>query len=322
MRLNAPIFCLLFGEWIFASIPGSVFWPYFAGISILAIGIFRDGKEVLQAHGTDKILALGPLFFALPMAVFASQHFTETKAVATLVPSWLPGHLFWTYFIGTAIIAASLGIVAKIQARLAAILLAVTLILFELSLHVPAIMAHPKNVIAWAIAFRDLAFSGGALAFAGTQTEKPRGEGTNMLTTLARVFLSVSAIFFGAEHFLHPEFMPGVDFDRSMPTWIPGHVFWSYLAGTVFLIAGASLIVNRKTRFAATCLGSMALLLILFVYLPILVAKPSDINDGLNFLVSTLAFGGAALLLAKAMPRDGHIHVFEESGAHPAASTL
>ena len=314
--MGIPTFCVLFGEWIFAPIPGNVFWPYFAGISILAIGIFRDGKEVLRAHGTDKILTLGPLFFALPMAVFASQHFTETKAVATLVPSWLPGHLFWTYFIGTAIVAASLGIIAKIQARLAAILLAVTLILFELSLHVPAIMAHPKNVIAWAIAFRDLAFSGGALAFAGTQTEKPKGEGTKILITLARVFLSVSAIFFGAEHFLHPEFMPGVDFDRSMPAWIPAHVFWSYLAGTVFLIAGASLIVNRKTRLAATCLGIMALLLILFVYLPILVAHPSDINDGLNFLVSTLAFGGAALLLAKAMPRDGRINGIRGAKPH------
>src|SRR5579863_9759480 len=84
LRLNTPTFCILFGEWIFASIPGTVFWPYFAGISILAIGIFRDGKGVLQAHGTDKILTLGPLFFALPMAVFASQHFTETKAV----PPW------------------------------------------------------------------------------------------------------------------------------------------------------------------------------------------------------------------------------------------
>jgi len=44
------------------------------------------------------------------------------------------------------------------------------------------------------------------MAFAGTQTEKRKAEGTNNLVTLARVFLSVSAIFFGVEHFLHPEF--------------------------------------------------------------------------------------------------------------------
>jgi hypothetical protein len=92
-----------------------------------------------------------------------------------------------------------------------------------------------------------------------------------------------------------------------VPAWIPAHVFWSYVAGAVFLIAGASLLVNRKTRFAATWLGIMALVLILFVYLPILVSSPLDIANGLNYLVSVLAFSGAALLLARAMPRDGRI---------------
>jgi|HubBroStandDraft_6_1064221.scaffolds.fasta_scaffold00125_35 uncharacterized membrane protein len=314
-----PIFCILFGAMSLAAIPGTVFWPYFAGIVILVAGIFANGKEVLRAHGTEKIVALGPIFFAIPMAVFASQHFTEAAGVATIVPRWLPWHLFWTYFIGTAIIAASLGMVTKIQGRLAAILLSVLLIVFVVLLHIPRIVAHPKDVFAWATACRDLAFSGGALAyvcayagafagaFGGTEAEKIGSAGTNILGSIARVFISVSTIFFGAVHFIHPEFLPAVDFDRSVPAWIPAHVFWSYVAGAVFLIAGASLLVNRKTRFAATWLGIMALVLILFVYLPILVSSPLDIANGLNYLVSVLAFSGAALLLARAMPRDGRI---------------
>jgi uncharacterized membrane protein len=119
----------------------------------------------------------------------------------------------------------------------------------------------------------------------------------------------VSAIFYGVEHFLHPAFMPAVDFDRTMPPWIPAAHFWSYLAGIVFIIAGISFMVNRKTRLAATGLGIFVLVLVLFVYLPILVAKPSDINEGLNFLVSTLAFGGAVLLLARATPGDARMSV-------------
>ena len=324
--MNLPSFRILFGELIFTPvqgpwIPGDVFWPYFAGIAILAIAILTSGKEVLRTQGLDKFLAFGPLFFALPMAVFAAQHYTEAKAVATLVPSWIPGHLFWTYFVGTAVLAASASIALKKQARLAAILLAVLLIVFVLLLHIPRIMADPRNVIAWAIALRDVAFSAGAMAFAGAQTENFKYQGANTLRTLARVFLSVSTIFFGVEHFLHPEFMPAVDFDRSMPTWIPVPMFWSYLAGTAFLIAGTSLIVNRKTRPAATWLGIVVFLLVLFVYLPILVASPFDIDNGLNFFVSTLAFSGVALLVAKAMPRDGRENEFEGSRMPSRAPT-
>src|ERR1700723_1594142 len=80
-------------------------------------------------RGIDRILVFGPLFFAPPMAVFAAQHFTEARAVATLVPSWMPGHLFWTYFVGTALIAASTSIALNKQAQWAAILLAVMLII-------------------------------------------------------------------------------------------------------------------------------------------------------------------------------------------------
>ena len=316
--MNLPTTGILFGELIFAParepwIPGDVFWPYLAGIAILAMGILTSGKEILRTAGIDKILAFGPLFFAPPMAVFAAQHFTEAKAVATLVPSWIPGHLFWTYFVGTALVAASTGIALKKQARLAAILLAVMLIVFVLLLHVPRIMADPKNVIAWAIALRDVAFSAGAMAFAGAQTEKFGYRGSNQLRILARVFLSLSAIFYGVEHFLHPEFLPAVDFDRSVPAWIPIRMFWSYLAGTAFLITGLSLLGNRKTRPAATLLGVVVLVLVLFVYLPILVANPLDIDNGLNFFVSTLAFSGVALLVAKAMPRDGRGNEIEDS---------
>jgi uncharacterized membrane protein len=328
--LNHPTTGILCGELIFAParqpwIPGEVFWPYLAGIAILTIGILTSGKEVLRTRGIDRILVFGPLFFAPPMAVFAAQHFTEARAVATLVPSWMPGHLFWTYFVGTALIAASTSIALNKQAQWAAILLAVMLIVFVLLLHVPRIMADPKNAIPWAIALRDVAFSAGAMAIAGAQTREfgylGRNQARNWLRTLARVSLSVSSIFYGVEHFLHPEFMPAVDFDRSMPTWIPIRMFWSYLAGTAFLIAGMSLLGNRKTRPAATLLGVVVLILVLFVYLPILVSNPFDIDNGLNFLVSTLAFSGVALLVAKAMPGDGRGNKFKDSRELPRAGT-
>ncbi len=59
--------------------------------------------------------------------------------------------------------------------------------------------------------------------------------------------------------------------------------------------------MNKKARLAATYLGIMILLVVLFVYLPILVADRSSIANGLNYFTDTLVLSGAALLLADAL---------------------
>ena len=290
-------------------IPGAVFWPYFAGTALLAIGLpIIIKNELPQAHGLEKILPFGPLFFTIPMVVFAAQHFTSAKFVVLLVPSWIPAHLFWVLLVGSALIAAALSIVVKRHAQLAATLLGIMFLLFEVLLHIPKVVANPRDRFAWAVALRDLSFSGGAFAFAGAQMKARPTDGVPGLVTLGRFCVAIPAVFFGVEHFLHPEFAPGVPLNKLTPTWIPMRLFWAYFAGAVLVAAGASLIVKGQARLAATCLGVMILILVLFIYLPIVAADPSDIGNGLNYLVDTLAFSGAALVLADALPREGHPH--------------
>src|SRR6266700_667459 len=96
----------------FIALPDPLFWPYFAGITVMAIGsamLLRNSKG--PALGIESAVRLGPVFFAVPLAVFGADHFIAPKIVATMIPSWIPGHLFWTYFVGTALIAAALSIV-------------------------------------------------------------------------------------------------------------------------------------------------------------------------------------------------------------------
>jgi uncharacterized membrane protein len=282
-----------------------VFWPYFAAAALLAIGLPIIIKhDLLQAHGLDKAAPFGRLFFAIPMAVFGTEHLTDAADVARIVPSWMPAHLFWVYFVGIALIAAVLSIVVKRQARLAATLLGIMVLLFVVMIHIPNIVTNPRDRFAWVVGLREIAFSGGAFALAGAQMRKRPAGGVSALVTVARLFVGIPAIFFGVEHFLHPDFVPGVPLNRVTPTWIPGRLFWAYSAGAVLVAAGACLIVNKKARLAATFLGIMILLLVLFIYLPILVANPSSIGNGLNYIVDTLAFSGAALLLADALPEE------------------
>jgi uncharacterized membrane protein len=256
--------------------PGTAFWLYFSGTLLLVIGLIKIGKaELPQTHRFEKIMPFRRLFLAIPMGVFGTEHLTNTADIANIVPRWMPAHPFWVYLVGIALIAAALSITVKIPSRLAATLPRIMLCLFVVLIHIPNILAHPSDRFVWTVGLRDIAFSGGAFAFAGSQMggSGKRTCGVSWLVTVAQF----PAVFFGIEHFLHATFAPGVPLEKIAPSWIPGPLFWAYLAGTVLVAAGTCIIANKKARQAASYLGITILLLVLFVFLPILAAGPYDI---------------------------------------------
>src|SRR5260370_14213062 len=277
------------------TLPSGIFWLYLSGSILLVAGLGKILKDELpQTHGLDKIMPFGRLFLTVPLAVFGTEHFTNTADVAKGVPRWFPAHVFWVYLVGIALVRAALSITVQIQSPLAATLLGAMFFSFVLLIDIPGIMAHPSNRFFWALGLREMAFSGGALAYAGSHGSGGRTGGMPGLVTIGRFFVAIPAVFYGVEHFLHPEFAPGVPLAKIIPQWIPGRLLWAYLAGAVLVAAGLALIVNKKARMAATCLGVMILLLVLFGYLPILVASPTDIV-ALNYFADTLLFSGAVL---------------------------
>ena len=118
-----------------------------------------------------------------------------------------------------------------------------------------------------------------------------------------RFFVGIPSLFYGVEHLLHPEFLPGVPLKKLTPEWIPGRIAAGYLVGLVLIAAGACLLVNRKARAAATTSGITILLTVLLVYLPMLLRAPADIV-ALNYFFDTMLFGATFLLLAGAMVED------------------
>jgi uncharacterized membrane protein len=289
-----------------AAFPWGVWLPYLAGAVILVIGLITVRNEFVQERGLNKIVALGPICLAVPLAVFGTEHFTATKIIAGMVPAWIPGHIFWALLVGTCLIAAALSIAAKKYAWLASALAGLMIFLFVLLIHIPEIAASPRSHLLWVVGFRDSAFAGGAFALASSLKE---GWGWGLqarhrLATLARVFVAIPIAFLGVEQILHPELAPGVPLAKLTPTWVPAHFYWGYVIGAIWIVIAVFLMINKQVRVAATWLGLITLLLVFLIYLPILIANLSDIGNGLNYFADTLLLGGAALALAGSQPQN------------------
>ena len=288
------------------AIPSQVIWSYFVGGVVLAIGLVTLGLrgDWQNARGLDKLILLGPLFYAAPLAAFGTEHFTLTEAIASIIPAWIPWHQFWAYFVGACFIAAALSMVTRILVRLSASLLALTFFLFVALMDAPAWAQNPRDRIALTLALRELSFSGGPLALAASLNGQWRERGTHILATIARSFVAIPVLFFSFEQFMHGKNVPGVPLDRVTPEWIYGHAIWTYLAAMVYAVAGILLLIGKQTRAAATWVGLTVLFVELVVYVPIGVVERASLNNGLNYVGDTLMFGGAVLLLAGAMPRE------------------
>jgi uncharacterized membrane protein len=303
----------------FFGISGTVVSMCAAGILLFLVALWAAKTDVARARGLDKIVALSNLCFAIPLAVFGALHLSGVGFVLPLVPSYMPWRLFWAYFVGCALLAASLSIATKIQVRWSGLLFGIMMFTFVTLLMVPGALASPRDRFAWTFVIRESSFGGGGWILAGNAIlagsawpEKSRGQSRwqvgSKLITVGRVLVGIAATFYGVEHFLHPANVPGVPLEKLMPAWIPGHRVISYLTGAILLVAGACILLKKKTRMAATYLGTWIVLLVLFIYGPILIASLLDPStdvkiEGINYFADTLLFAGAILALASATPR-------------------
>src|SRR5258706_5799980 len=275
-----------------------------AGILLFLIALWAAKSDIARASGLDKIVALSNLCFAIPLAVFGAEHLSGARFIMLAVPSYMPWRLFWAYFVGFALLSASLSIATKIQVRWSGLLFGIMMFLFVVMVHIPRVLASPRDRFAWVIVFREMSFAGGAWILAANTM---RGKKSKFIQ-MGRVWIAIAAIWFGVEHFLHPAGCPGVPLEKLTPAWVPGRLLIGYLTGAILLVAGTSILLDKKTRIAATYLGTWIVLLVLFIYGPILIAQMSDPStavkvEGINYFADTLLFAGAILALASATPR-------------------
>ncbi len=254
------------------------------------------------------------------MLVYPVLHFIYPDFVASIIPPWIPWHMFWTYFTAITLMAAGVSIVFLKHAQLAATLLGIEIFLFCALIHFFLIFHGPGNTWAQRSMFgdlpsrlinapKDLGLSGAAFIFAGTQSKVFRTTGSDNVLLLGRIILSVCIAAFGVLHFVYPAFAPGIPpMSPNIPFPIPGHLFWVYLTGAALLAFAACIATNQRARLAAMLLGLTIVLFDLLTWVPVFLVHPVQLTG--NWL-KDIGIAGGAFVLADSL-----------AAKHPTTETM
>jgi uncharacterized membrane protein YphA (DoxX/SURF4 family) len=142
----------------------------FSGSAFITAATFPRkliGKNTFSA--LEKLIPFGRIFFSVMLILFGIDHLLYVDFVKTLVPRWIPGDVFWTYFAAAALIGSGLAILFKIQIRRVAILLGFMLLIWFVILHIPRALdaSEADNGNELTSVFQALGFSGVSFMIAG-----------------------------------------------------------------------------------------------------------------------------------------------------------
>lgn len=107
-----------------------------------------DRNHLSFAVGSNG-LRIARALYGLSLIFFGAAHFIDVRDTLSLIPNWLPGHLFWVYFTGCAFIAAGIAALASLCARLAVTLSVLQLTLFLVLVWLPIVATGSRDPSQW-----------------------------------------------------------------------------------------------------------------------------------------------------------------------------
>lgn len=140
-----PLMVMIAGAW--------VLYVWFASAWDRQHVSFISGKNGLR---------VARVLFGLSLIFFGAAHFIDVKDTVSLVPRWLPAHLFWAYFTGCAFIAAGLATLIGFWARLAVALSTIQIGMFLFLVWIPIVARGSTIPFQWSETILNAALLAGA----------------------------------------------------------------------------------------------------------------------------------------------------------------
>jgi hypothetical protein len=221
--------------------------------------------------------------------------------------TWQTLHQIWSLPRGTVIggclmivqMAGGVGMQYPRTARLAAVALTVTYLLFSLAC-IPGIIAAPAVYVHYGSFFEQFTLLCGAIAlYAAT---KKNAAHAIAIGQAARVGLGVCAISFTLSQTFYLR-----ETADLVPKWIPpNQTFWAILTTIAFALAALSILINRQAQLATRLMTLMLALFGVLVWVPRLVAHPESHLNWSEFALTFLITGAVwekGIGLIRVVPR-------------------
>ena len=233
---------------------------------------------------------LGRILFAVSFAILGALSIGIHGFALTfpMVPKWIAWHDALSTLFGAILLVGGVGLLVPRAARISALLLAGSLLLRLLWIKLPHVAAHPLVEVVWEDMSENLIFvAGGWTIF----SLLPREGGPLVRLGNVRVGQILFALALPAIGLSHMFYLAQTA--PLIPAWIPFHVPLAYFTGAAYIAAAVAILSGVLARLAATLTAVMVSLFTLIVWVPIIMAAPSNLGDWSEFWVSAAISGSA-----------------------------
>ncbi len=197
------------------------------------------------------------------------------------------------------------GLLLRKTAYRAAFLLGFFFLACAFLLHIPRLIVGLSNGRVWTAAFETLAIAASIFILSALLSRQRDAQPDSVSPYAARgglICYGIALPVFGVLHFIYPGYVASV-----IPSWIPGHLFWTYAVGILFCAAGLSILTGIQSQLAALLTGSMFGLWVLILHAPRVVARPHNPYEWTSLFVALTMCGGAFLIAANLSGMGEHI---------------
>lgn len=241
-----------------------------------------------------QLSSLARILFALAMAAFAVLTLVGGELIRA--PATLTPHPIFLYLSAALFSSSAIAIAVKRLDYVAATALGVWFGLCFVLLHIPTLIADPRDGSAWAAAVATLALAGMSLVLAARCVPSTEGERlVRIVDSAGRIMFGVCLSVCGIQHFMYASFVATL-----IPAWISTPLFWAYFTGVCHVAAGLSMITGLWIRLSTLLIGSTFFLFVALLHVPRVARDSGNVSEWVSLFIAVAFCAGAWLLASKA----------------------